>query len=456
MKVQLKVAVAGVASAAAIIVAACGASTSGTGSSSTHGATGVAGGGPSSQVANEASSPTASVANSGGGGGSNTSTASEAPVLIGQTTALTGKFSAYGVPAKNAVELAIKQFNEQHECSQEVKLVSYDDQIDPQKSQTNMKKLLDDDKVDFVIAPAGSGPVLADLPLVNAANKIMINVTSQSGLIEASEAGEIYHNVFSFAEPVSVESQFSADYAMKLGAKRIALIGEATSYGQSGLDALTEYLKSKPGVSIVATETYQQGATDVTAQMLRIQQAKPDAVLAVSVGADTATIRKAMARLDMLNTTFIIPNGGGTLPYQNNAGKIVNGTYINNYKAYNAGTPADAAAEQFAKAYKAAYGNDDYYGPGEWPVPSFGLTPTSAYDGTSVLLQAFKEAGCSTDTSKVIGALESGTPFTGVRGEYTFSAAKVHNGVTAKDLVMDVYKATSNSDIQIVPASDAN
>jgi len=384
-------------------------------------------------------------------GGAKATPSSGGPVKLGLTTALTGAYSEFGVPMKDSIDLAIKEFNDSGACPRKIQLVSYDDQLVAETSQTNMRRLLGEDNVDFVMSPAGSGPTLADLPLVNAANKLMMNTIAQTSTIVIPKGQDKpYPNVFSFSLGNTAESQFTADFLSKY--KTVGLIAESTPYGDTGLNELERVLKEKGTTKVVAREGYDQKATDVTAQLARLKKANPDAIYMIGLGSDTATVRQGMARLSMLSTPFVISNGAGTIPYQERAKNLVAGTMVVQYSAFGGGVPQTQSAKVFASLYKKAYGNDRYYGNGEWPAPAFGGTATSSYDATKVLLEAFKKAGCSTDTAKVEQALDSGDEFAGARGAYKFSATE-HIAVTPKFLTMLVYRVGANGAITYEPAA---
>lgn len=381
----------------------------------------------------------------GGGGGSGGSDGGDGPIKLGLTTALTGAYSEFGVPMKNSIELAIAEFNDSGACDQQVELVSYDDQLVAETAQANMRRLLGEDNVDFVMSPAGSGPTLAVLPLVNAENKVLINTIAQTSTIVTPEGQDKpYNNVFSFSLGNTVEAAFMGKFLSE-NYDTVALVAESTPYGETGLDAIEKVL-ADAGTEVVAREGYDQGATDVTAQLARIQQANPGAIAMVGLGADTATIRQGMARLNMLETPFVISNGAGTIPYQERAGDLVDGTLVVQYEAYSGAEPESASARKFAEQYKEEFGNDRYYGEGEWPVPAFGGTPASSYDGARVLLTAFERAGCSTNTDAVVEQLESGDAFEAARGEYTFSDTE-HTAVTPEFLVAMEYKVGPGGEI---------
>ncbi len=345
----------------------------------------------------------------------------------------------------------MKEFNDSKACDRTVELVQYDDQLVAETAQANMRRLLSEDNVDFVLAPAGSGPTLAVLPLVNAANKVLMNTIAQTSTI-VTPKGEAkpYPNVFSFALGNVVEAEFLGKFlASKY--KTVGLIGESTPYGDTGLTEIERVLKEKGTTKVVGREGYDQKATDVTAQLARLKQANPEAIGLVGLGNDTATIRQGMARLGMMNIPFVISNGAGTIPYEERAKELVSGTIVVHYAAFPGTEPKAEPARNFAQMYKKAYGNDRYYGAGEWPAPSFGGTPASSYDATKVLLAAVKKAGCSVETGKVVGALAAGEKFEGSRGAYAFSETN-HSAVTPDLLTADVYQATPGSPITYKPA----
>lgn len=382
-----------------------------------------------------------------GGGDKKDDGSAEGPIKLGLTTALSGTYSEFGVPMKNGIDLVVKEYNAKGGVlGRQIELVSYDDQLVAETAQTNMRRLLDEDKVDFVLAPAGSGPTLAVLPLVQAKQKILMNTLAQATKVVYPDGPDKAPNpgVFSFALSNNVEAQFMGEYLSDHYAK-VALIAESTPYGETGTADIEKVLEAGGKAALVAKESYDQQATDVTAQLARIKKSGADAIAMIGLGNDTATVRQAMARLGMLDTPFVITYGAASLPYQERAKQLVDGTIMVGYSAFGGGELTSAPAKSFAEAYKAAYGNDRYYGAGQWPIPSFGGTPASAYDSVTVLLEAIEKAG-SADQAAVTNVLESGEPFTGARGEYTFSGTK-HAAVTTELLAAYVYRAGADGEV---------
>ncbi len=376
-----------------------------------------------------------------------------APIKIGLTTSLSGAASEFGVPMKNSVQLAIDEVNNAGGLlGRKIELISYDDQLVAQTAQLNMRRLLNEDKVDFVIGPAGSGPVLAVVPLVNAAKKLMMNTIGQTPTIVYPNGPDKppYPNIFSFATSNSVEMNVIGAFVSARYPK-VAIIGESTPTGKSAQEAFDRTLKQMGGKSeLVATENYDQGASDMTAQLARIKRSGAKALVMIAVGNDTATVRDTMARLNMTDVQLITNLGGGSIAYEARAGKLVDGTYVDHYRSFSGGEPESPAARAFALAYVKAFGRDAYYGKSEWPVPSFGMTPASSYDAAKVLLEAIKAAG-SIDTQKVIDILNSGQAFEASRAAYSFAPDK-HDAVTADMLRIDVYRVQPDGSIKYEPA----
>lgn len=383
-------------------------------------------------------------------GDNDTDAPSSETVKVGLTTALTGPYSEYGAPGAVGAQIAVDMFNEQEMCEQTVELVLLDDKLDAEASQSNMRRLLDEENVDFVLAPAGSGPALATLPLVQAKNKIYMNVVGQASEIVVPEGSDTPHReVFSFALGNEAESAYMLQFVEAGGYESVAIISESTPYGVGASDALEAGL-DESSIDVVAVERYDQAATDLNAQLAKIAAAEADVILQIGLGADAATIRETMARLDMIDTPLLMSYASGTLSFQERVGELVEGVSTVQFQAFDGGEPSLDAARDLAIRYKEIEGNDVYYGPNEWPIPSFAGTAGPGFDAASVLLQGFATADCSVDTDTVIAALESGESFTSSRGEYSFSAED-RIAVTADVLTARTFQ-WNDGDIQFVSA----
>ena len=347
------------------------------------------------------------------------------PIKIGMSTALTGPYSEFGVMQRNAVDIAVEQFNAKGGIKgRPIQIVLYDDGLVPARAQANVRRLIDDDKVVAIMAPAGSGPNLAVNPLAIANNMILINTANQTTTINYPDGMDKppLASIFSFSVLNAVEAQVLGDFVGQRW-KKIGLMSESTSLGKEQLNFITKHLKDKYNITPVAREEYTQQDADMTAQIARIQQADADVIALVGIGADAAVIKKGLNRIGFKGV-LVGSQGVQSQPYKELAGNLVIGSMGVLYRAFAEPANMSVPAKALADAYLKKFGNDRYYGPDKNPAPYFGILAGS-YDGATVLFQAMDRAK-TLDTKDVVAELESGKAFPGARLDYNFSKTRHH------------------------------
>lgn len=379
----------------------------------------------------------------GGGGGEGES----GPIKLGFSSAFSGPISIFGTPARNSIQMAVDEQNEKGGLlGRQIELITYDDGSDVQKAQTNVRRLIDDDEVDMLFSPAGSGPVLATVGLASAANLVFMNYLAQSDDINYPNGldEEPLHNVFSTGIPNSIEAQFLANAVPSVGTK-IGLIGETTPYGQDGMDRFEDALTDG---TVVGRESYDQGATNLTAQLLKLDEAGADVIVSFGVPTDQVTTVKNMETLGLEQPMAGTVGLGNSFFYEV-AGDLADGVIFGNPTIFADPASYSPEAQAFADAYLAEYGNDDAYGKAENPQPSFGVTATRGYQAAQLYFQAVEEAG-SLDTQEVIEAMESGTDFETVTGPVSFSSED-HYAFGAEDLGLYIIRVQPDGSVKIEP-----
>lgn len=359
------------------------------------------------------------------------------PVRIGLTTAITGPYSEYGESMRNVVQIAVDDRNAKGGIKgRPVELIVYDDQLQPNRAQTNMRRLLEEDRVDAVLAPAGSGPTMAIIPLVLARNVVtMVTIAQTPAITYPNGTDKAPHpNVFTFALQNDVEARVLAAF-LGTNFKKIGLISESTTYGTTGVDLIAQLLKERYGITPVGREVYNQKDPDMTAQLARLQRAGAEVLGLVGLGADAATLKKEMNRIGFKGS-LVASMGVFSQPFVELAGDLTVGTIGTLYHAFVDMSKARPAAKAFAAAYLKRYGNDRYYGPGEHPIPYFGHT-ASSYDAAVVLFEAMSRAE-SLKPADIVKVLESGQPLPTARTDYAFTRQR-HHAVTEDMIGMYQY-----------------
>lgn len=365
------------------------------------------------------------------------------PVRIGMTSALTGPYNEFGEGNRRAVELAVEQWNAKGGINGRKIVIAemLDDQLNPDRAVQNMRRILDDKSIHAIIGPAGSGPALAVLDMVQADGRPYLNPIAQTPTVTYPEPGKGPRaNVFSFAMQNDVEAVALGRY-LAANFKRIGVIHESTAYGVSGLDYLTQSLLENGGSKPVEAVSYNQGAQDMTAQVARLRQADVDVVAAIGLGRDLAVLRRTMARLN-LRVPLVASNGALGQPYQDGAKDLVVGTRGSMIGAFS--SPMREPTRAFAEAYKAKYGTDRWWGSDpQNPQLFMAVSVSNAYDAANVLFSAIARAN-STDPKAIIAALEQTRDFPGVNSPVTFSN-KRHHAIDVSDVKLFEYVKDGNA-----------
>ena len=333
-----------------------------------------------------------------GGNSSSTSNANEAKVALLTTTS--GAAAAYGESIKNGAELAVAQVNADAN-NVKINLLVEDTKGDKNEAINAMNKVISKDKVVAVIGPMLSGEMMAAGPIANK-NKVVALGTSTT----AEGITDIGEYIFRNAVPESLAVDAAIRQAHKvLGYKTAAIMYSNNNDQMVSVNNTAKKALESEEVQIVATETFADKDTDFSAQLTKIQQAKPDIIIVASLYQEGALIMKKMRELGM-NQPVVGSNGFNSPAFIKNAGAAADGAIV--------GTPwfpnkDDQKVRDFRKAYVEKYGHE----PDQFAA--------QAYDAVFLYEAALKAAGSTTDREKFRNALKGITDFVGVTGKFQFN-----------------------------------
>ncbi|HBZ54998.1 MAG TPA: hypothetical protein DEO88_06300 [Syntrophobacteraceae bacterium] len=227
------------------------------------------------------------------------------PVKIGFASSLTGKLSDLGIPARNAVMLAVKEKNQQGGLlGRPIVLLVRDDKHDPDTAVRVDKELIDAGVV-AIIGHVTSSMSEAALPLIDEHKMLMISPTTAS-----SRLAGMKDYFFRMYEPVRVNA---GDLAELVYAKRS--VGRiAAIYDLSNQTYTEDYYQSfklayeRLGGRIVQTQTFSSGQPGGLLHLVeKMKESNPDGVLIVAGGLDTALICQQIAKLSWHPTLLASP-----------------------------------------------------------------------------------------------------------------------------------------------------
>ncbi|MGC5019184.1 ABC transporter substrate-binding protein [Micromonospora sp. DT47] len=348
-----------------------------------------------------------------GGGGD-----SSGPIRIGAVLDITGAGASLGVPERKTLELLTKQVNEAGGISgRKVELIVEDNQSTEDGAAKAMNEMVSK-KVDIVLGASRTGPSLAMRPVAESSKTPMISLAANVKVVKDAKW------VFKTAQNDAVVLQNIVDLARSKGWKTIGLLRDASGYGEGVVETLTELGKAD-GISVVKVEKFAPDASDFTAQMINIRNAKADMNLIWGIPPAAGLAQKAYRQLN-ITAPVVQSHGIGNQVFLDTAGGSADGLMAPLGRLLVAdqlpdSDPQKTVLTRFLADYQKAYN--------EKPSTFAG----HAYDAFQLAADAFKAVG--TDKQKVRDHLEKVDGFAGVSGVYKMTPED-HSGLTKQALVL--------------------
>ena len=261
-----------------------------------------------------------------------TTWAQGAPIKIGLSIAQTGALGAGGKAALIGQQMWRDDVNARGGMlGRKVELIVYDDQSNPSTTPGIYTKLLDVDKVDFLVAPYGTNPTAPIMPLVKQRGLLLMGNFS----FEVNE--RIQHDMWFNNAPWNDSVTWSAAFmemGKKKGAKTIALLAADAEFS-GALSSGARNLASHQGLKIVYDQKYPPNTTDFSSMIRALKAVKPDIVFVASYPGESVAIVRAVNEIGVGESVMLF--GGGMVglqfaPIMESLGSQLNG--IVNYNSY--------------------------------------------------------------------------------------------------------------------------
>jgi branched-chain amino acid transport system substrate-binding protein len=352
-----------------------------------------------------------------------------AQIRIGLMVSATGPTSAIGIPQRNTGDLLPRTI-----AGESVEYISLEDGGDATRAIQNVRKLIEEDRIDALIGPSTTPNAFAILDVIAEAKVPMLATVGTSSIVEPLDAKKRW--VFKTTQNDDLIAAALLSHMVKHGVRTVGFIGFNDPYGENWLKVFTA-LGQRAGVAVVAVERYGRTDASVTGQTLKLIAAKPDAMLIAAVGGP-AVLPQATLREQGFKGTIYQTHAVATEDFIRLGKDKVEGTVL------AAGPmlvideiPDSNPTKKVAQAYIAAYER------------RFGTTPATFGANTwdaGLLLEraiplALKAAKPGTETfrSALRDALEQERDVVGCQGVFDMSASN-HNGMDERARVLVIVK----------------
>jgi branched-chain amino acid transport system substrate-binding protein len=319
--------------------------------------------------------------------------------------AITGPFSGGSAPMgasmRDGAKLAIAEINAAGGVKvggkmMKIEFLERDDEAKNERGALIAQELASMSDLSGVIGTVNTGVCLAgDKHLQEKGiTKIITPAAGSASMTQWSKAKVKDLSIFRFAAHDGIQAAMVVEEAINRKLTKVALLYDSTNYGVSGRDDMVDQIKKQGNkLQVVATEKFNIGDKDMTAQLLHAKNAGAQAVLIWGIGPELAAVANGMAKIG-LKAPLI---GGWPLSMSNfvdNAGKNGNGTLMPQTFIEEPITPK---AKKFIAAYHKAYKVTRI------PSP---VSAAQGYDAVFIFAAAVKQAQ-TTDTRKIKLALEN-------------------------------------------------
>jgi len=322
---------------------------------------------------------------------------------------LSGPVPTFGVSTRDGALLAIDEWNAKGGVlGLKITPIVEDSQCTPDPAVNAANKVVNQDKVHYIVGEVCSKASIPISEIANAAKVIQISPTSTNPTVTLDKTGATKAYIFRacFIDPF--QGKVAATFAVNnLKAKKAFVMADQSNDYVKGLAEAFEASFTQLGGQVVGKENYTGTDTDFSAILAKVKAAKPDLVYLPDYY-NVVNLASKQAKEKGITAPFM---GGDGWDSSDLDVKAADGGYYTNH--YD---PADPRPEvqNFLKAY-----GDKYKDASGKPIVPDALA-TLAYDATNLLLQGIQNAGAD-NTDKMKAALE-GITFNAVSGKITFDA----------------------------------
>jgi len=225
----------------------------------------------------------------------------DSEIIVGCSNSFSGPLAFTGEQATRfGVDLYFKYVNDLGGIhGRKVRTVYYDDGYKPQEAVANTKKLVEQDGVFAVIAPQGTAPVVATLDYLEQ-NRVPLLFPYQGSPVTRAK-----RFIFSGMTLYDRQSRMMIDYLVgQRGYKKFATVYQDDEYGKTFLTFFEKEL-ARHGLRLVAAESIKRGATDVSAQIAKLQAATPEVTFLVLTPGPAAQALKERQKIGWKDTLMV-------------------------------------------------------------------------------------------------------------------------------------------------------
>ncbi len=350
-----------------------------------------------------------------------------ADITIGALLSLTGPAASLGIPARDTIRLLPKAIG-----GEAVRWVVLDDASDPTAAVRAARKLIDEAAVDVIIGPSNTPNSVAILDAAAASGTPFLSLSGSDLVIDPPEGARRW--AFKLFPGERLATGQMAAHMRAAGVTSVAQIGFATALG----DGYFAAMRADAGaIKIVAEARYNPSDASVTAQVLRVIQARPGAVFVAASGVPATTPILELRARGYAGPIYTVMGiaapaalriGGKALD-----GVLLSGVPVLAAEQLDDANPVKAPALAFIGAYEGSYGagSRSLFGATLWD--SFLLV-----DAAAKTALATERPGSAAFRTALRDAMEHVAGLPGAEGVFTLTPANHSGADPASQVLLEI------------------
>jgi branched-chain amino acid transport system substrate-binding protein len=322
------------------------------------------------------------------------------PIKVGLLASKTGVLEAYGLQTIRGFELGLDYATggTMEVNGQKIEYFVEDTETKPDVAVIKATKLLEEVKVDFLVGSSSSGDTLAVLQLAADNETVMVVEPAVADSITGADWNKY---IFRTGRNSSQDAVAGAAAIAGQGVK-IATFAPDGAFGRDGVTAFKEKATSM-GAEIVEEQYADPKATDFTANIQKIINAKPDYLFVIWAGANSPW--KQFEDMKVTQNGIKISTGAPDIAALKTMQNLVG---MEGFTVYHHTLPNNDVNNWLVEEHKKRFNGE---------VPDL-FTPGGMSAAISIV-EAIKKTGGNTDADTLIAAME-GMSFETPKGTMTF------------------------------------
>ncbi|MDT8420853.1 MAG: ABC transporter substrate-binding protein [Desulfuromonadales bacterium] len=349
-------------------------------------------------------------------------------IKLGAFFDLSGRAAFIGTPTKLVAEMVVDKINAEGGINgRMLELEVGDTEANPARAASIAKKFIYKDKVAAIIGPTLTDTGMNVKKIAHEGKTPIFMTVGGDPVIMGGEKFGPFDWVFKSPQRSSIAVERLFIYLQQKGLTKIALLTAADGFGKDGARWMKK-LAPKYGIEILIEESFGNRDTDMTAQLTKAKNAKPQALVAWTIGPAGSIVAKNKVQLG-IDLPLFQCHGLPDPKYIELAGPASEGDRMPSTKLMVADAlpdtdPQKPVIQEFIKLYREK-GYDK-----QFPINTHS---GYAWDAITIVANAMKKVG--TDAEALRKEIEATRNYVGISGTYNITAED-HNGLGVDSMVI--------------------